>query len=80
VSEYYTLAWFDRWLKNPGEIGYADADARLLDDNGPQGRNKMSFHFHSARSYPDRSGTMHVCSNIRGGCADTGNGPNARKR
>jgi hypothetical protein len=78
VSEYYTLAWFDRWLKNPGEIGYADADARLLNDNGPQGRNKLSFHFYSARSYPDRRGTMHVCSNIRGGCADTGNGPNAR--
>ena len=78
MSEYYTLAWFDRWLKLSGEAGYADADARLLDDNGPQGRNKMSWHFHSARSYPDRNGVMNVCSNIRSGCADTGNGPNVR--
>lgn len=80
MSVYYTLAWFDRWLKNPGETGYSDADARLLDDNGVQGRNKMSWHFHSARSYPDRNGVMHVCSNIRGGCADTGLGPNVRTR
>jgi len=78
MSTYYTVAWFDRWLKLPGEYGYADADARLLDDNGEQGRNKMSWHFHSARSYPDRNGVMHVCSNIRGGCADTGLGPNRR--
>jgi hypothetical protein len=35
---------------------FADAGARLLDDDGPQGRNKMSYHFHSARSYPDRNG------------------------
>jgi hypothetical protein len=80
MAQYYTVAWFDRWLKLPGEPGYADADARLLDDNGPQGRNKMSYHFHSARSYPDRSGVMHVCSNIRSGCADTANGTNVRVR
>ena len=34
VFEHYTVAWFDRWLKRPGESGYADADARLLDDDG----------------------------------------------
>ena len=30
VAQYYTLAWFDRYLKLPGEQGYADADSRLL--------------------------------------------------
>jgi hypothetical protein len=80
MSTYYTVAWIDRWLKNPGELGYDTADARLLDDDGVQGRNKMSWHFHSARSYPDRSGVMHVCSNIRVGCLYTGLGPNVRAR
>jgi len=68
MAQHYTLAWFDRWLKQPGEAGYADADARLLDDNGAQGRVKMSFRFHSARNYPDRGGALHHCENIRAGC------------
>jgi hypothetical protein len=80
MATYYTTAWFDRWLKNSGELGYDDADTRLLDDNGPQGRIKMSYHFHSARNYPARSGVMHHCENIRVGCVDTGTGPNARSR
>lgn len=67
--EHYTLAWFDRWLKNPGEPGYATADARLLDDGGEQGANKMSFRFHSARDYPDRSGQRQHCEDIRAGCS-----------
>lgn len=68
LIEHYTLAWFDRWLKKPGEIGYDDADARLLDDDGPQGRLKMSWHFHSARDYPARDGTEQRCDNLRRGC------------
>lgn len=66
--EHYTLAWFDRWLKKPGETGYADADTRLLDDNGPQGRAKMSWHYHSARSFMDRDGRTRGCDNLRSGC------------
>lgn len=69
MAEYYTLAWFDRWLKQPGEPGYATADARLLDDGGPQGAVKMSYRFHSARDFPDRSGRRHVCEDIRAGCS-----------
>ncbi|NGY04801.1 hypothetical protein [Solimonas terrae] len=68
LIEHYTLAWFDRWLKKPGEAGYADADARLLDDDGPQGRLKMSWHFHSARDYPARGGREERCNNLRRGC------------
>jgi hypothetical protein len=69
LAQHYTLAWFDRWLKLPGEPGYDDADARLLDDNGPQGRNKLSYRYKSARSFPDRAGVMHSCEDIRAGCA-----------
>jgi hypothetical protein len=71
MSQHYTLAWLDRWLKNPGEPGYADADTRLLADSGVQGVNKMSFYYRSARSFPDRSGAAHLCEDIRGGCTDT---------
>lgn len=68
MAEYYTLAWLDRWLKKPGEVGYASADARLLDDAGPQGAVKMSFRFKSARDFPDRTGVRHHCEDIRAGC------------
>lgn len=68
LAQHYTLAWFDRWLKKPGEIGYDDADARLLDDDGEQGRGKFSFRYRSARAFPDRSGNLHVCEDIRAGC------------
>jgi hypothetical protein len=68
MIDHYTLAWFDRWLKRSGETGYADADARLLDDAGSEGANKMSFHFDSARDFPDRAGRRQACENIREGC------------
>jgi hypothetical protein len=68
MAEYYTLAWLDRWMKKPGEQGYATADARLLDDAGPQSAAKMSFRFNSARDFPDRSGFRHQCQDIRAGC------------
>lgn len=71
MMQYYTLAWFDRWLKLSSETGYADADSRLLDDSGAQGGAKMSFYFRSSRDFPDRSGTAHVCTDIRAGCSDT---------
>ena len=67
-AEHYTVAWFDRWLKQPGEPGFDDADARLLDDDGPQGRLKYSFRYRSARDFADRSGNRHACEDIRAGC------------
>lgn len=71
MAQHYSLAWFDRWLKKSDEAGYSTADARLLDDDGVQGRNKMSFYYRSARSFMDRGGKAHVCEDIRAGCADT---------
>ncbi len=65
---HYTLAWFDRWLKNVSEPGYADADARLLDDGGAQGAVKLSYRYRSARYFPDRSGFVQRCEDIRRGC------------
>jgi len=74
MAQHYTLAWLDRWLKRPGETGYADADARLLDDGGAQGQAKMSFYYRSARSFPDRAGAAHVCEDIRAGCSGVAGG------
>lgn len=74
MAQHYSLAWFDRWLKRSDEVGYSSADARLLDDDGPQGRNKMSFYYRSARSFTARDGKAHVCEDIRAGCADVSGG------
>ncbi|MES2489949.1 MAG: hypothetical protein V4607_09150 [Pseudomonadota bacterium] len=71
LAQHYSLAWFDRWLKHSNEVGYKTADARLLDDDGEQGRNKLSFYSRSARSFPDRGGGKHVCEDIRAGCTDS---------
>jgi hypothetical protein len=68
-ADHYSLAWIDRWLKKPGEPGYADADQRLLADR--DWGNRMSFYFRSARAFPDRAGLPHVCQDIRAGCHDT---------
>lgn len=66
MAEHYSLAWLDRWLKRPGEAGYATADARLLAD--ADWRDRMSFHFRSARAFPTRGGATPACSDIRAGC------------
>jgi hypothetical protein len=68
MAEHYTLAWMDRWLKRSVEPGFRDADARLLDDTGPQGRTKMSVYYRSARAFTDRRGRVQVCEDIRAGC------------
>ncbi|SFF64268.1 hypothetical protein SAMN04488120_1167 [Fontimonas thermophila] len=68
MAAHYTLAWFDRWLKQPGEPGYADADARLLAD--ADWHERYSFYRRSARAFADRSGRMHLCEDIRAGCTD----------
>ncbi|WP_269620513.1 hypothetical protein [Zhongshania sp. BJYM1] len=65
---YYSVAWFDRWLKLAGEAGYDDADQRLVDDAGSQGAIKMSFRYISARDYSDRFGNSQRCDDIRAGC------------
>lgn len=66
MAEHYTLAWFDRWLKQPGEPGYADADARLLADT--DWRERYSFYHRSARNFPTRTGHRQRCLDIRAGC------------
>ncbi len=61
---HYTVAWFDRFLKLPGEAGFADADARLLDD--AQWAERLSFHFASARRFTTRAGEAINDLDIRG--------------
>lgn len=63
---HYTVAWFDRWLKRSGEPGFADADARLLDD--AQWAPRLSRHYVSARAFPIRSGEAATCADVRLGC------------
>lgn len=75
MAEHYSMAWFDRWLKNPGEIGHSNADARLLDDESWCERH--SFYLRSARHFPDRSGRVQNVEDIRELCLsqpDTGAG------
>lgn len=66
MAEHYSLAWFDRWLKHPGETGYDDADARLLAD--ADWLERYSFYFRSARAFPTRAGQPQLCEDIRAGC------------
>lgn len=66
VAQYYTLAWFDRYLKLPGEQGYEDADARLLNDE--LFRDRMSWYYPSLRVYTSRDGDTHRCNDIALGC------------
>lgn len=66
MAEHYTLAWLDRWLKQPGETGFVDADQRLLADD--DFRPRFSFYSQSARDYPARNGQRRVCADILAGC------------
>ena len=66
MAEHYTVAWIDRWLKQPGEAGYGDADARLLAD--ADWCPRYSFYLRSARTFPDRGGKPHASEDIRADC------------
>lgn len=66
MALHYSMAWFDRWLKNTGESGYDDADARLLADADWCGR--YSVYYRSARRYTDRNGKTHQSDDIRADC------------
>ena len=68
MAQHYSLAWIDRWLKLPGETGYDDADARLLDDS--HWLDRYSFYSRSARRFPLRNGKSAACEDIRAGCSD----------
>ncbi|QCF27090.1 alpha/beta hydrolase family protein [Hydrocarboniclastica marina] len=66
VMEYYTVAWFDRWLKQPDEAGFHSADDRLLDDD--RYANRFSFYYQSARDFTTRQGDQQECEDIEAGC------------
>lgn len=66
MAEHYTVAWFDRWLKLPDELGYDTADSRLLDNgNLLTGASNLSWHYKSARAFKDRNGTLQECMDLR---------------
>ena len=66
LGEHYSVAWFDRWLKQPGEPGFDTADARLLADD--DWVERYSFYSRSARHFPLRDGNTAICEDIRAGC------------
>lgn len=66
MAEHYSVAWLDRWLKQPGEPGFDTADARLLDDAAFSER--FSFYSRSARDFPSRDGTRQRCTDLLSGC------------
>lgn len=65
-AEHYSVAWFDRWLKLPGEPGYADADARLLAES--DFCQQFSFYYRSAYQFPDRQGVAQSNEDVRASC------------
>ncbi len=68
MARHHTVAWFDRWLKQPGEPGYDTADARLLADL--EFCDRLSFYFRSARDFPARDGARHANGDIRASCLE----------
>lgn len=68
LAQHYTLAWFDRWLKQPGEPGYETADARLLADD--DWRERLSVYYRSSRDFPLRDGQPARCGDLLRQCPD----------
>jgi MYXO-CTERM domain-containing protein len=83
VVEQLSTAWLDRWLKLPGEPGYDDADARLLDDAGKVYAgvkagdpaeslcDRLSIYFSASRSFPTRDGGQAATPDLQDACAAT---------
>ena len=77
MAEFYTVAWVDRWLKEPGEPGFADAESRLLDD--ARWCTELSFYHRTARDFGLRDGGTAADEDVRATClsqvvADGGGG------
>jgi dienelactone hydrolase len=85
LAAWYTTAWFDKYVKCPGEANSAaceaDADARLLTDrwrddapgaavDAAGDPNVFSFYFRSRFDFVDAGGTDQVCDDMRAGCAN----------
>ncbi len=70
LSTAFAVAWLDRWVKAPGEPGFADADARLLADG--TSRDELSVYYRTARAFPNRAGVLQLCEDVRAGCPASG--------
>ena len=63
LADFYTVAWFDRYLKRPEEPGYEDATDRLLADEAWGGH--LSYRYCSKRAFSGRDGREYRCENVR---------------
>lgn len=52
MGDYFTVAWFDYWLKEPGEPGHDDAEYRLLSIHDDPWDDRLSFYYESAYYFP----------------------------
>jgi len=77
LADYLSLAWFDRWLKRPGEAGWRDATARLTSITDDPWVDRLSFYYRSAYDFapgPDagrgrgRERDHITCADLTGGC------------
>ncbi|PSP93002.1 hypothetical protein BRC84_05450 [Halobacteriales archaeon QS_1_68_44] len=63
LADFYTVAWFDRYLKRPEEPGYEDATDRLLADEA--WGDHLSYRYCSKRAFSGRHGREYRCENVR---------------
>lgn len=78
MADYFSIAWFDFWLKERGEPGFDDAESRLLGIHDDPWNDRLSFYYNSAMFFPsnpnvgnwpvqnpgDPPGQWHYCEDI----------------
>lgn len=78
MADFFSIAWFDFWLKERGEPGYDDAEYRLLRIDDDPWEDRLSFYYNSAYHFPsnpdagnwptkgsdNRPGNWHYCEDI----------------
>ncbi len=87
LASWYTTAWFDKYVRCPGEADpaacEADADERLLSDrwrddapgkavDANSDANVFSFYFRSRFDFVDAGGSERICDDMRSGCPTMG--------
>ena len=52
MADFFSIAWFDHWLKRNEEPGGDDAERRLLTVHDDPWENRLSFYYDSAYYFP----------------------------
>jgi hypothetical protein len=75
LADHFSLAWLDRWLKQPGDPGFGTATDRLLELDEAPWQERLSFYYRSAydfvgRGAPGSNGARQVCTDPAVGCEE----------